>query len=53
VQDPHSLRWKASGDVDGIGWLEAWGESLIEAMERLQAKAAEQVGRKGEWAKYE
>jgi hypothetical protein len=35
--------WKATGDVDGVGWLEAWGTSLIEAMEMLQALAAQQV----------
>jgi hypothetical protein len=41
VQEPWSRRWKARGFVDGVGWLEAWGVSLIEAMEALQALAAE------------
>jgi hypothetical protein len=36
-------RWKASGDVDGVGWLAAWDASLIEAMEMLQALAAQWV----------
>ena len=33
-------RWNATGDVEGVGWLEAWGTSLLEAMEALQALAA-------------
>jgi hypothetical protein len=32
--------WKATGYVDGVGWLETWGMSLIEAMKALQALAA-------------
>jgi hypothetical protein len=32
--------WKATGDVEGIGWLEAWGTSLVTALEALQALAA-------------
>jgi hypothetical protein len=35
--------WKATGYVEGVGWLEAWGTSLITAMEALQALAAERV----------
>jgi hypothetical protein len=35
--------WKATGYVEGMGWLEAWGRSLIEAMEALQALAAERM----------
>ena len=40
---PHwsSTRWKATGDVDGVGWLEARGTSLIGTMEALQALAAQ------------
>jgi hypothetical protein len=34
--------------VDGIGWLEAWGTSLITAMEALQALAAERVAEQAE-----
>jgi hypothetical protein len=45
VQDPWSRRWKARGYVDGVGWLDAWGTSLIEAMEALQALAIERVAR--------
>jgi hypothetical protein len=36
-------RWNATGDVDSVGWLEAWGTSLMEVMEMLQALAAQQV----------
>jgi hypothetical protein len=43
TQDGFTMRWKASGDVEGIGWQEAWGNTLIEAMEALQRHAAELV----------
>ncbi len=43
TQEGSSTRWKATGYVDGVGWLEAWGKSLIAAMEALQA-LAEQAG---------
>ena len=33
VQDGSPTRWQARGYVEGVGWLEAWGRSLIEAME--------------------
>ena len=36
-------RWQATGYVEGVGWLEAWGPSLIEAMEALQVLAARRV----------
>jgi hypothetical protein len=35
-----TTRWKATGDVEGISWLAAWGPSLITALETLQALAA-------------
>jgi hypothetical protein len=35
--------WKARGYVEGVGWLEAWGPSLITAWEALQALAAQRV----------
>jgi hypothetical protein len=38
-----TTRWKATGYVDGIGWLEAWGTSLITALEALQALATRRV----------
>jgi hypothetical protein len=41
IQDHFTMRWHASGEVEGIGKLEAWGDSLLEAMERLRAKVAE------------
>jgi hypothetical protein len=43
TQDGFSGRWKATGSVDGVGWLEAWAESLVAAMEALQALAAQRV----------
>jgi hypothetical protein len=43
VQDGAPTRWQATGYVEGVGWLEAWGMSLIEAMEALQALAAQRV----------
>jgi hypothetical protein len=43
IQDHFSGRWKATGYVEGIGWLEAWGKSLIEAMETLQRLAAQRA----------
>ena len=38
---------EATGDVDGIGWLEARGRTLIEALETLQALAAQRVAEPG------
>jgi hypothetical protein len=32
---------KGTGNVDGAGWLEAWGTTLIAVKETLQARAAE------------
>lgn len=44
IMQPWSpTRWNASGDVDGVGWLDAWGTSLIDAMQALQALAAQWV----------
>jgi hypothetical protein len=50
TQQGSSTRWKATGYVDGVGWLETWGKSLIEAMEALQALAAQRVAQRGEEA---
>jgi hypothetical protein len=36
-------RWKATGYVEGVGWLEAWGTSLIGAIEAFRALAAQRV----------
>jgi hypothetical protein len=47
VQEPWSRRWQARGYVDGVGWLDAWGTTLIEAMEALQALAAHRVTQRG------
>lgn len=38
-----ATRWNATGDVDGIAWLETWGNSLIGAMEALQLLAVRRV----------
>ena len=43
VQDGAPTRWRARGYVEGVGWLEAWGPSLIGAMAALQALAAQRV----------
>jgi hypothetical protein len=46
IQDGFTRRWKATGEVEGVGWLEAWGATLVEAMEALQALAARRVAQK-------
>ena len=43
TQEGSPTRWKARGYVEGVGWLEAWGTSLIEAMAALRALAAERL----------
>jgi len=43
VQDGSPTRWEATGYVGGIGWLEARGTTLVEAMEALQARVAKIV----------
>jgi hypothetical protein len=48
TQQGSTTRWKASGYVDGVGWLEACGTTLIEAMEALQALAAQRVAQREE-----
>jgi hypothetical protein len=47
TQEGSSTRWKATGYVDGVGWLEARGTTLINAMEALQALAAQRVAGRG------
>jgi hypothetical protein len=42
-QDGFTMCWKARGDVEGIGWLEAWGDTFLEALEALRRHAAERV----------
>jgi hypothetical protein len=41
TQEGAPTRWLAKGYVEGIGWLEAWAESLVAAMEALQVLAAQ------------
>ena len=43
TQEGSPARWRATGTVEGVGWLEAWGTSLIGALEALQALAAQRV----------
>ncbi|HEX9869980.1 MAG TPA: hypothetical protein VGC99_15565 [Candidatus Tectomicrobia bacterium] len=43
IPDSFSLRWKATGEVEGVGWREAWGASLVEAMKPLQNQAERAV----------
>jgi hypothetical protein len=47
VQDGSPTRWKATGEVEGIGWLEAWRTSIVDALQALQARAAEMAREKG------
>jgi hypothetical protein len=44
TQEGSPTRWKATCYVDGVGWLDAWGPTLIAAMEVLQALAAQRGG---------
>jgi hypothetical protein len=43
TQEGAPTRWKATGYVDGVGWLEPRGTSLIDGMEALQRLAADRV----------
>jgi hypothetical protein len=43
TQQGSPTSWKATGYVDGVGWLEVWNISLIEAMEAIQALAAQYI----------
>jgi hypothetical protein len=43
TQEGSPTRWRATGYVEGVGWLEVWGTSLIGAMETLQALAAQRM----------
>jgi hypothetical protein len=48
TQEWSGTSWKATGDVEGIGWLEAWGPSLPTALAALQALAAQRVAEPAE-----
>ena len=48
VQDGFTMRWKATGEVEDVGWLEAWGRTLVEAMEALQAQAERRIAEREE-----
>jgi hypothetical protein len=39
TQEWAGTSWKATGYVEGIGWLAAWGPGLVAALEALQALA--------------
>jgi hypothetical protein len=43
VQDSFTMRWKATGEVEEVGWLEAWGATLVEAMKALQVEAERRI----------
>jgi hypothetical protein len=43
TQEWSTTSWRATGYVEGVGWLEAWGTSLIGAMEALQALATQRA----------
>jgi hypothetical protein len=44
TQEGPPTRWNATGYVEGRGGLEAWGTSLIGAMEAWRALAAQRDG---------
>jgi hypothetical protein len=48
IQEWSGTSWKASGYVEGIGWLKAWGPSLVTALAALQALAAQRVAEAAE-----
>ena len=48
IQEGAATRWRARGFVEGLGWLEAWAESLVAAMEALQRLAAQRVAEAAE-----
>jgi hypothetical protein len=48
TQEGAVTRWKATDYVEGVGWLEAWGTSLVAAMEALQALATRRVAEQAE-----
>jgi hypothetical protein len=48
VQQGSLTSWKATGYVEGVGWLEAWGSTLVEAMEALQQEAERIIAKAGE-----
>jgi hypothetical protein len=48
TQEGSPMRWKATGYIEGLGWLAAWGTSLITALAALQALAAPRVAEASE-----
>jgi hypothetical protein len=46
TQDGFTTRGEATGEVEGVGRLESWGKTLLEAMEALQARATRRVAEK-------
>jgi hypothetical protein len=43
TQEGAPTRWKATGYVEGVGWLQAWSTSLIGAMEVAEASEVRRV----------
>jgi hypothetical protein len=48
VQEGSPTRWNATGAVEGLGGLEAWGTSVVDALTALQTRAAENGTRAGD-----
>jgi hypothetical protein len=48
TQEGAPTRWRATGYVESLGWLEAWGTSLPTALAALQALAARRVAEAAE-----
>jgi hypothetical protein len=48
TQEGAPTRWRATEYVDGLGWLEVWGTSLVTAMEALRQLAAQRVAEASE-----
>jgi hypothetical protein len=46
VQDGPPNRWKATGFVKGIGWLEARGTTMMEAIDALHTRVEKIVSEK-------
>jgi hypothetical protein len=52
VQDGAPTRWNATGAVEGLGRLETWGTSLVDALTALQTRAAEMAREQGTAAEH-
>jgi hypothetical protein len=48
TQEWAGTSWKATGDVEGIGGLAAWGPGLVAALEAVQALAVRRAAEQAE-----